>query len=217
MGADMRNLGRVLTLTLLLAATATYAQSTAWFTQDLELVFARQFASRLARLDGVPRDEASSLSSARRSVQGLARILGSWKDAEAVERAPLFPELQLPLSNQRHIDAMARYQVCSLVLLNQFETGTDAKTRRIAAFGTTAMSMAVERLRLPFMATGRTDRTLNAFLTSPPMVSAFDDIRKKPELAAYAERQCAPLLQQLLAAPMSQLALRALLEKPTDV
>jgi hypothetical protein len=63
------------------------------------------------------------------------------------------------------------------------------------------MTMAVERLRAPFMATGGTDRALNAFLTGPPMVSALDDIRKKPELAAHVERQCDPILQELLSKP----------------
>ena len=135
------------------------------------------------------------------SIRSLAKTLGSWTDAQAVDRAPSFPDITLPLANQRHIDAMARYQVCSLVLLGQFESGKDAETRRKAALGVTAMTMAVERLRLPFMATGGTDRNLNAFLTSPPMVGALDEIRKKPELAAHAERQCAPLLQELLFEP----------------
>ena len=135
------------------------------------------------------------------SIRGLAKTLGSWTDTEAVDRAPLFPDLTLPLSNQRHIDAMARYQVCSVVLLSQFESGKDVEARRKGALGATAMTMAIERLRAPYMATGGTDKILHAFLTGPPMVAALDDIRKLPERTAHVERQCAPVLQELLFKP----------------
>ena len=198
----MRPYGRVLIPVLLVAGAVAYAQSTTWFPPDLELVFASQLASRLAAIEtGPPRDEASALASARRSVQGLARSIGAWKDGEAVDRSPLFPEITLPLANQLHVDAMARYQVCSLVLLNQFETGKDVEVRRKAALGLTVMAIAVERLRAPFMATGGTDRALHTFLTSPPMVSALDDIRRNPGLSAHVERQCAPLVQELIFKP----------------
>jgi len=198
---SMRTLRRTLIPALLLVGTAVSAQSTTWFPPDLELVFARQLASRLAKLDSVARDEASALASARRVIQNLAGTLGSWRDAEVVERAPLFPEITLPLAKERHIDAMARYQVCSLVLLNQFESGADVAVRRKAALGLTVMTMAVERLRAPYMATRGTDKVLHAFLTSPAMANTLDDVRKKPGLVAHGERQCAPLLQELMFKP----------------
>jgi hypothetical protein len=173
-----------------------------WFPPDLELALARQLTSRLAKIAPVPVWEEGGVSGgARMSIRMLAKILGSWTDAEVVARAPVFPDLTLPLSNQRHIDAMARYQVCSLMLLSQFESGKDVEAQRKAALGVTAMTMAVERLRAPYMATGGTARTLNAFLTSSSMVRTLDDIRKKPELAAHVERQCALVLQELLFKP----------------
>ena len=187
-------------LSLLLVAIPV--QSTSWFPPELEVVLASQLTSRLAKIGSPPAYEEGGISpAARGSIRMLARILGSWTDAEAVDRAPSFPEITLPSANQRHIDAMARYQVCSLVLLSQFESGKDAVARRKGALGVTAMAMAVERLRAPYMATAGTDRVVNAFLTSPPMVSALDDTRKKPELVAHVERQCAPLLQELLFTP----------------
>jgi hypothetical protein len=188
-------------LSLLLVAFS--GQSTSWFPPELEVMFARQLTSRLATINSPPAYEEGGISSAARgSIRMLARILGSWTDVEVVGRAPLFPDITLPTANQRHIDAMARYQVCSLVLLGQFESGKDAETRRKGALGATAMTIAVERLRAPYMATGGTDKVLDAFLASPPMISALDGIRKRPEHVGHVERQCAPLIQELLLKPL---------------
>jgi hypothetical protein len=183
---------------LAVTAAALSAQTT-WLQPDLEVVLARQLTSRLSKIGAAPVWEEGGISrAARGSIRILARTLGSWTDAQVVGKAPSFPDITLPRANQRHIDAMARYQVCSVVLLSQFESGRDVERRRNGALGVTAMTMAVERLRLPFMATGGTDKDLHAFLTSSPMVSALDDVRKKPELAAHVERQCSPVLQELL-------------------
>lgn len=199
----MRTLRRVLMpLLVVTGAVAAAAQSISWFPPELEMAIARQLTSRMSKAGLSPvLDDSGVSQAARMSVRGLAKTLGSWTDAEAVDRAPSFPDITLPSASQHHIDAMARYEVCNLVLLGQVESGKDADTRRKAALGATAMTIAVERLRAPYMATGGTDKILNTFLTSPAMVSALDGIRKKPELVAHAERQCAPLLQELLFKP----------------
>jgi hypothetical protein len=98
--------------------------------------------------------------------------------------------LTLPGANDRHLDAMARYQLCNLVLFRQFES--------VGAFGLTAVTLAVVYLMQPFVAGGGSPDRVEAFLTGATMEKVNSAIQEKPELLTHVERQCEPVVGELL-------------------
>lgn len=166
-----------------------------WLPPAVEQGLAAQLAERLAV--GGPASSKDA-AAARAVVSSVGKRLGSWTDAVAIERAPSFPQLKLPSAGEKHLDAIARYQVCNMVLFVQFESGADAERRRRSALGLTAITMAVVRLRHPFVAAGGSDERMEAFLTGAAMQPVLDAIQQKPELAAHVDRQCASVLRALL-------------------
>lgn len=166
-----------------------------WLPPAVEEGLAAQLAERLAAVGPASSKDAAN---ARATVSSIGKRIGGWSDAVAIERAPSFPQLKLPIANERHLDAIARYQVCNMLLFVQFESGADAGRRRRSALGLTAITMAVVRLRHPFVAAGGNDQRMEAFLTGAPMAAVLDEVQQKPELASHVERQCAPVLRALL-------------------
>lgn len=185
---------------VLVASTAAVisAQGT-WLPPEVEQGLVKQLVGRMAKTNPATAEDPERASRTAGSiVQNLAKDLGSWTDSVALEWAPTFPLLRLPTANQQHLDAMSRYQVCNLVYFRQFESSKDVEVLRRSALGLTAMTMAVLRLRQPFVKAGGTDERIEAFLTSPPMAKVLDEIQLSSDLAAHAERQCQGVLWELI-------------------
>ncbi len=178
---------------------APVAAQQSWLPPEAEDGAARQLATRVAEI-GVGRTDETRLSAARQLVIRVRERLESWGE-EAVDHAPRFDELDLPESGRLSLDAMARYQVCNMVLMIQlqdpdFANDEDAKISSVS--GLTAFTLAAMYLRHPFLGAGGNDGEIEAFLTSERMGSVLETIQTEPAARAHAERQCAPPLKALV-------------------
>jgi hypothetical protein len=180
---------------LVTGATAIGAQS--WLPPGARDQMAAQLAERLTTISK-PRDAAGLAQATRRIVAAVGAQLESWTPRGALDRAPTFPMLTLPDATDRHLDAMARYQLCNLVLFRQFESAADAQDRRVGAFGLTAVTLAVVYLMQPFVAGGGSPGRVEAFLTGATMEKVNSAIQEKSELLTHVERQCEPVVGELL-------------------
>lgn len=189
---------------LALASSVTGAEAqTTWLPAEVEQGLVNQLVRRMPKTNPTTAENPERASQiARTLVQGFAKSLEAWTDSLALEWAPTFPQFKLPAANQRHLDAMARFQVCNLVYLKQFESGKEVDGLRRSSLGLTAMTMAILRLRQPFLKAGGSSEQIETFLTSPPMAKVFDEIQSSADLAAHAEKQCQGVLWELTMKPM---------------
>ncbi len=190
---------RVVISMLVAASGVGVVAQTQWLPPAIEQGLAEQLAGRLTSIESRPAADPAAVSdTARKTVKGIGEKLGSWTDRVAIERTPAFPQLTVPTANEAHLDAMAGYQICTMALFMRFESSTDAEGRRKAALGLTATTMAVLRLRPPFVAAGGTDQRIQAFLTSAPLGSVLEAMQGTADLLAHVEGQCQPLIRDLL-------------------
>lgn len=188
---------------LVASSAAVISAQASWLPAEEEQGLVKQFVGRMPKTHpNVAEDPARAARLASMLIQSLSKHLGAWTDSTALEWAPAFPQLKLPTANQQHLDAMARYQVCNLVYFKQFESSKDLEGLRRGSMGLTAMTMAVLRLRQPFLKAGGSDERIEAFLTSPPMAKVLDEIKLSADLAAYADKQCQGVLWELTMKPM---------------
>ena len=198
----MKLIGQVMMLGVMAVCAGTVAAQAPWLPPQVEQGLADQLAERLAAVNtGKTPDQAAIRQAAGRAVQSMARRLGTWTDVVAVEKAPLFPQIKWVKGSPRHLDAMGRFQVCNLALFPQFESGGDPGSRRSGALGLSAVTLAIIRLREPFLAGGGNHEAIEAFLTSAPMAAILETVQKQPALQAHVQTQCAPVLRELLGPP----------------
>lgn len=184
-------------LALFVAGAFPLAAQDTWLPPAAEQQMAAQLVERLSTISA-PRDPAAAAAATRRIVQAVRAQLESWTARGALDKAPSFPLLKMPGANDRHLDAMARYQLCNLVLFRQFESAADAQDRRVGAFGLTAVTLAVAYLMEPFVAAGGSPNRVEAHLTGAAMERVSREIQQKADLTAHVERQCEPVVGELL-------------------
>jgi hypothetical protein len=187
-------------LVLALSTDAAARQAT-WFPPEMEASVVEQLAERLTEIDaGKP---AQGRNERARSVIATIRSrIDQWGPATLVARAPKFAELKMPDTPSEHLDAMARYSVCNLELFLQHlqpSNPANISRREEAALGLSAFTMAVFRLREPFLAAGGTDAAMEAFLSDNLALDAeFDRIQSEPALLTHVRTGCAPVLKALV-------------------
>lgn len=189
---------RPLCLLLIASTMATAAQPT-WLPPAVQNGASEQLVERLTAIR-TPRDARQLAQSAQKIVLAIRGTLDSWTTAGTIARAPAFQQLTLPDAGERHLDAMSRYQLCNLVLMRQFESGTDASVRQVGALGLTAITLAQLHLRQPYMEGGGSAAAMEAALTSAPMARLFERLQATPALLTHVETQCEPVVQALLRA-----------------
>jgi hypothetical protein len=180
--------------------SAVAAAQPSWLPPEVEDGAAHQLATRVAEI-GAGKTDETRLSGARRLVSQLRERLESWGEKGTVDRAPRFPDLRVPESERPSLDAIARYQVCNMVLMIQLQDPSfadDADAKMTSVTGLTAFTLAVLYLRQPFLGAGGSDEELQAFLTSSSMESVLKKIQTEPGARAQVETQCSPPLQALL-------------------
>lgn len=182
--------------------SAGVAAQQSWLPPEAEDGAARQLATRVAEI-GVGRTDETRLAAAHQLVDRVRDRLESWGE-ETADQAPRFAELDLPESGRQRLDAMARFQVCNMVLMIQlqdpdFAGDEDAKISSVT--GLTAFTLAVMYLRHPFVEAGGNDGEIEAFLTSESMESVLEAIQTEPAARAHAEQQCTPPLKALVESP----------------
>lgn len=199
----MRLLVSVSVSTLICFPALTLALAVAqagWLPPEVEDGAARQLASRISEIGAGESDE-TRLAGAQQLVGVLRERLESWGEKGVISRAPSFPELGIPESGRRRLDAMARYQVCNMVLMLQLRnpaSAEDQNAKVTSVTGLTAFTLAVLYLRLPFLQSGGDDAQIEAFLTSASMTTVLEKMQSDAALRRHAERQCTPPLLALL-------------------
>ena len=165
----MQSVTRLCLVAMLCCGVRAVAQEH-WLPPRVVDGLAQQLVERFESIGpGEPVDRAALAAGVRKQVLQLREAVEEWGESGVLARAPKFPRLELPSSGQRHLDAMARYQICNLVLMKQFADSPDPDTRRIGALGMTAVTTAVLFLRPPFLASGGRMEQVEPFLTSPAM------------------------------------------------
>jgi len=172
-----------------------------WLPPAVEDGAARQLAARMGEIGFGGLDEAQALDGARQTVDAMATQIETMGEEGVLENAPTFPGLELPRAGQRHLDAMAGYQMCNVVLFLQHaeRDQRDENSRVTAVVGLTSIMLAVVSLRHPFLAEGHEQAEIEAFLTGPAMNPPFERIQQDPTVREAVEDQCTPALLALLA------------------
>lgn len=192
---------------LLLLSPPVGAQE-AWLPPPVAEGLAAQLAERMRTLGEGEPDEERLTAGAQGVVGSLAEQLEAWGLDGVHERAPSLPGFTVPPAGNRHLEAMARYHVCIMVLYLQLEDpafADDANARVTSVFGLTALTMAVVRLREPFVADGGDDTAIEAYLAGPALEPILAALQTDPAARSAAEESCRPVVVQLLEEPLSQL------------
>ena len=172
-----------------------------WLPPPVAEGMAQQLGERMTQMGIGGRDEDHVLAIARQTVTRMRMHLDAWKLSGVLERAPRFPELELPEATNQYVDAMTRYSLCNIVLFRMFvdpTTREDPRAMAISTYGLTGVTMAIVRLREPYVREGGTDAMIEAALTSPELEVLAQRIQEEEDLLRHVARQCDPLVRALL-------------------
>lgn len=173
-----------------------------WLPPAVAEGMAQQLGERMTQAGLGGSDEGRVIDRAREAVAGMRQHLEAWELRGVLENAPRFPELELPAGTNRYLDAMTRYSLCNLVLFRVFADPAFREDRRamtISTYGLTGMTMAIVRLREPYVREGGNDAGIEAALTGPELESLAEKIQKDEDLLRHVEQQCSPVVVSLLA------------------
>lgn len=193
----------------LLAPAARADEAGEWLPAAVAEGAVEQLAGRLGEAGfGVERPAART-EAAQVVVAGLRETLETWGADGTLARAPEFPELPVPRAEDRRLDAMARWHVCNLVLFLQLADpalADDHNARLTGALGLSGVTLAVLRLRQPFLASGGDGRAIEALLAGPGMEPVLERLQSDAAARGHAEIQCRAPVVELLERPLANLA-----------
>lgn len=184
------------------------AQELTWLPAPVEQGAAQQLADRLRAFGDASSDPAALLEGAREMIRSMRDSIDAWGAAGAVDRAPVFQELEVPGAARPQLDAMGRWSICNLDLFLRYEEALQAGDGSAAlepALGLSAVTLVILRLREPFVAAGGQQPEIESHLTSAGFDALLAAIQTDPPLRAQARAGCDPLLRELLAAPIAYL------------
>ncbi len=160
----MKRTGPVAMICLSAAAVAVAVAQPSWLPPELEEGAAQQLSARVSEI-GAGRTDETRLTAARQLVGRVRERLESWGAEGTLERAPSFPELDVPDSGRRWLDGMARYQVCNAILMVQLQDpgfAEDEDAKMTSVVGLTAFTLASLYLRHSFLDAGGNDGEIEA-------------------------------------------------------
>jgi hypothetical protein len=150
-------------------------------------------------IEGKPAPTRGALiAETRARVDRLLAVISAWDVSGVIGHAPDLKRLGLSSALDPHVEAMMRYQVCATVLTLQYEGGRTPDGRRRAAMGLTALTAAQARLLEPYLARGGKASAVEAVLTGASMATAVERIQREPEILAYVQAACGPVIGDLL-------------------
>ena len=181
-----------------MSADGMAARQPTWLPPEAEAFVVEQLVGRLSEIEG--KETAPTRNDrARGSVAALRVRIDQSGPAALIARAPALGDLKMPAIPSEHLNAMARYTMCSLVLALQLQSSTSLNDRLAAVLGLTATTMVVLRLREPYLAGGGTDAAMEKFLSANPALEAeVERIQDSAALLTHARSQCAPVLEALI-------------------
>ena len=146
-----------------------------------------------------PADRDAVIVSARAQVQKLHTGLRAWGEKGIVARAPEFSQLALPSSGHRLLDAMSRYQVCTILLTTQLAGERDVPAKRAAAVALIGVTMAMVSLVPTLTTNGLTEGEIRAFMVGDRMSRATEGVLKGDvDVRAHVEAKCRPAVTSLI-------------------
>lgn len=191
--------GTILVVAAIVAVVALPARAD-WLPAQVAEGAAQQLADRFGALGEVT-DREGLVEGTRGIVGAMRGTIDGWGAEGTLERAPGFERFTVPSSGDRWLDAMGRYSVCNLILLRQLEDpafADDQNARLTSVLGLTSITLAVFRLRDPYVAAGGTQGRIEAYLTSAELEPLFASIQTDAELRADAEARCTPVVVESL-------------------
>ncbi|MBL8519625.1 MAG: hypothetical protein JNK75_03050 [Betaproteobacteria bacterium] len=191
------------TLVLLWVAcfsTPSSAVTQDWLPPHVADGMAKQFLERMIQTDpGRMKDPERAMTASRHLVETFRREIDRWGPEGVLRRAPPLTKVKLPAAKQRDLDAMARYQVCNVVLMLQFENGADPHAKQIGAMGLTGVTMLIAALRGRFLGSGGKDARIEQFLTNAEMERVTERLQRDQALLDNAQSDCGKVVGELLA------------------
>jgi hypothetical protein len=190
-----RDLAFALAGVVLASAAALRAERSAWLPAELERLIAAQLSERL-RTASDGRDPAAV---ARLATAAMAAKIESWGVEGTLARAPALSQLGVQPLADRHLDAMQRYLICNGPPLLDFEASDpplDSSIRFSAAILSTGLTLAVLRLRQPFIDAGGTPAAMESAMTRSEIDAPLQKMQSDPA----AREPCRPLYRELLEA-----------------
>jgi len=187
------------------AAAPTWAE---WLPPYVEEGAAQQLADRFAMIGEVT-DREALVEGTRGILQAMRTTIERWGADGTVERAPTFERFTVRTSGNRYLDAMGSYSVCNLLLLRQLESADfadDRNARMTSVLGLSSLTLAILRLREPFVEAGGTHPQIEAYLTGADLEPVFEAIQTDPEILAHAEERCQPVVVESLEEPLRHMA-----------
>jgi len=191
-----------------LAVLAALPAGAEWLPPQVAEGAAQQLAGRLATFGEVS-DRERLVEGARGVLGAMVGTIEAWGVDGTVERAPEFERFSLPSSGDRYLDAMGAYSVCSLLLLRQFQSpefADDQNARFTSTLGLSSLTLAIVRLREPFVAGGGTQPQIEAYLTGADLEPIFQTIQNDATWLADAEARCSPVVLESLEAALQYMA-----------
>lgn len=202
-------IGLIIALLSTLPAAAASAQKS-WLPPHVEEGFAQQLAERMKLLGGgEPRDPEGLLEGSRRIIRSMRGVVESWDEAGVLERAPRFPELEVPTSGNRILDAMAAYQICNMILYLQLhhpDFEVDDNGRLTSILGLSSLTMALISLRQPLLDSGRSMEDIEPFLAGPELEVINEGIQGDADVRSHVEAQCQPVVRESLEEPLEEMS-----------
>jgi hypothetical protein len=190
-------------LTLGLLSSPPLAARSDWLPPETREAMAQEIAAKLVAIDvegGLTEEQA--LEPSRVGVAALAERAESLGVESLVGRAPTYPDLELPVSGQVALDAIAAYGMCSFAMEAVYEDETPREGRLEQRTTATFMSMSIviisAYLRPHYLAAGVTDEQAEAFLAGEGMNDVAYRVQTERELLQYTMNRCAGPLTVLM-------------------
>lgn len=190
-------------LLIALAVAMTTAPRTAaqadWLPPSMTERLTAQLVERFETIHGKRAADRDGLTNATRTrVERLRAVVNAWRVDAIVDRAPKPAGITLPSTGNVHLDAMRRYQLCSAVQMQEYESGQVIDVRQRAAGALTGLTVLQARLIDPFLRAGGTEAQVEAALTGHPMRDALMRMLAEPALLNHVQTTCAPTVTELL-------------------
>jgi hypothetical protein len=187
-------------MTIVMLLVGVLAVQAGWMPEAAVEGLAGEFAKRIqqAKVDIAPE---KLLPAARVGVELLRDRLQDLGEQRLLGMAPALPRLKLPAAGQPHLDAMARYGMCTYYLESLFAnlpSGADVDTRLDAAMGPLSLAVTTMYLRHYFLAGGGTDAQIKDYLAGNPLNAVAFAVQKDPKLLDYTATECRSAVSALL-------------------
>jgi hypothetical protein len=189
---------RYAALSLLLASvTSPLLANSDWLPPEVKEAMIVELAKGLGGVDfGSEAKPEEILAAATLGVGDIMQRLERDGVDALIENAPVFTDIALPATDNRHARAMAAYGICSVTL--HPELAKDSEERFFVAFGIVTVVIVSAFLRDGHLAIGGTDETLKKYLTSKALEKVGFEVQKDQELRDKISMQCGPILAGLL-------------------